>query len=386
MKSFIYKFSLLFTVIFILNCTLTSYAQIDPDDPGVKMYDAFLTQNFLPLSDENIGYGDVKNYNFIPVIINNATGYGLVFDSMNVESSNRVYFPLKIDSHSTETAFIYNNIFSIGTVKESKVKDLWARYKFNNTYNTQFVFHTLRESDRLIKKQTVFNGIQASLRVSQTLLRIVKFLYPGPTVKIILTIVNCGISAVNIGITIAKLLSSAHIYFLAYPYSHSKQYTEVPTKMWYKDTSGIESSNSVFITGAMPDDTAFVTENYVVWASDSLNFPKFQDTTKYTGYILPKIVVNIYPRYLYSLSSVSVNAEQLKNGAQYNDNPKIKKLVDKILETDCIELDKIYSEVGYNTADKTSALFYECFSDSPPVLSSEIDSRIDELLKSYKIE
>jgi hypothetical protein len=70
----------------------------------------------------------------------------------------------------------------------------------------------------------------------------------------------------------------------------------------------------------------------------------------------------------------------------YSDNPKLKKIIDKILETDAAGLDKIYSEVGYGVAENTSSLFYESFINEPTLPTSELDPRIDELLKSYKIE
>jgi len=328
--------------------------------------------------------------NIIPITIHNATKYVLTFDQYSPGILQYVYFPKSIDSFSIAHAYIFDNLSLKPLCQPAQQRDYWVRYRFNNkiaesdtTYSTPFVFHIDVKKKSKVNVNEI-NGIQTGLRFLKGMFKIIKLFLPAE-IKPAITVINLLITGANISLGITKFAETDwYIYFLAYPYPPNAY--ETPAVEWYPDNFGNISRNANHIYGHNKADSGFVTENYVIMDNDKPNFPAYPDTAKFKGYMAPRIIVNIYPNYLYRLSEVSVYAEYIKGSSQYTENPKMKKLVDKILESDAEELDRIYSEVGYNVAEKTSSLFYDSFGNEPTLPSSELDSRIDELLTLHKLE
>lgn len=366
---FIFLISLFYNVPSLIAQRDTAY------DPVEDLKSLFLTVDFSV----------DKNITFIPIVINNATNYKLNFSKRDLPLRDFAYFPQSIDSQSTGYAFIYSNIIWPNENPAGDY-DYCALYHFNDAYSTPFVLHLLKNEENTLKKMKVYNGIQTGLRIANAYIRILKKVV-GPGLRIALTIVNLAIAGTNVALSINKLAQVKDFYyFLAYPYSRTEGEISTPSFTWYKDNKGNQSVNSVSIHGIKHDDSTFVTENYIVWDNDSANYPQYPDTTKFKGYQPPRIVVNIYQNYLYQLSKVMVSAECVKSSTQYNENTKLKKLVDHILENDTEKLSKFYSEIGYDAAEKTSALLYECFTNEPMMPSANLDTKLDEILKLYKLQ
>jgi hypothetical protein len=336
--------------------------------------------NFTP--DESV--------NIIPITIHNATKYVLTFDSYSPGILQYVYFPKSIDSFSVAHAYIFDNLSLKPLCQPTQQRDYWIRYRFNNKinasdtiYSTPFVFHIDVKKKSKVNANEI-NGIQTGLRVLKFYVQLVKMVVP-PEVKAALTVLNILMTGANISLTITKFLDADwFIYFLAYPYPPNDY--ETPAVEWYPDNLGNISRNANHLYGHNKADSGFVTENYVIMDNNKPNFPAYPDTAKFRGYQAPRIIVNIYPNYLYRLSQVSAYAEYIKGSSQYTENPKMKKLVDKILESDVDGLSGLYSEIGYDKAEKTSALFYECLTNETNVSSPELETQIDEILKFHKIE
>jgi len=367
------KFKLISLVILQLLLIEFSYktvllAQPDKYDMVDDMHKFFLTSNF-----NKAGIGIYRSLTFVPVFINNYTDYDLNQAKLDPNIKKYTNFPSQIKSKSTGCGYIYNTLEENMLNVQGAIHDMWVQYKFDNTYQTPFVCHILcrpKDIDYTLKR---FNGIQTAFKIASIFVGHIPEV--GKALKILIGFTNTALNVAN-WISYGK-----YFYFLAYPYS--TEVKEVPNVFWYPNDSGQTSTNSVYIHGGVSKiDTAFVTENLVVWDSDKPDYP----FNRRVGYIGPKIVVNIYPSWLYFLIHPMVMAEAVRNTEEYNQNPKLKKLVDFLIGKDVTDLEKLYSEIGYDKAKSTSFFLDEHFTETLQVSSTDYNEKLDELIKAYKFE
>ena len=368
------KFRLISLIILQLILLELSYktdlsAQPDDYDMVNDMHKFFLTSNF-----NTTGYtGWRVAVTFLPVFINNFTDYDLNYIKQEPNIKYYTYFPKQIKSKSTQCGYIYKNLELNMTNMVSPIRDMWVQYKFDNSYQTPFVCHILCRPKDIDYTLQRFNGIQTALRIARMFIGSIPEV--GGVIRMLIGATNTVLSVVN-WINYGK-----YFYFLAYPYS--TEVKEVPNIFWYPNNLGQTSTNSVYLHGGVSKiDTAFVTENLVVWDSDSLNYPSKLGV----GYIGPKIVVNIYPSWQYFLIHPMVMAEAVKNTEEYNQNPKLKKLVDFLIDKNENDLEKLYSEIGFDKAKSTSFFLDEHFAETLQVSSPDYITKLDELIKAYKLE
>jgi len=344
-------------------------AQPDDYDMVDDMHKFFLTSNF-----KTTGYTDWKvAATFLPVFINNYTDYDL--NQAKLDSNMRwyTYFPKQIKSKSTKCGYIYRNLESNMENMESPIRDMWVQYKFDNSYQTPFVCHILCRPKDIDYANKKYNGIQTGLKIARALVG---------NIPVIGRYLRMLAGSSNFVLNVANWIKyGKYFYFLAYPYS--TEVKEVPNVFWYPNDSGQVSTNSVYIHGGVSKiDTAFVTENLVVWDSDTLNYP----SNLGVGFIAPKIIVNIYPAWKYFLVHPKVMAEAVKNTEEYNQNPKLKKLVDFLISKEASDMESLYSEIGYDKAKSTSFFLDEHFTETLQVSSTDYNKKLDELIKVYKLE
>lgn len=308
---------------------------------------------------------------FIPVIINNYTEYDLELFQFNDKAKNYTHFPEEVKKYSTGHGFIYDNLQEPMQDLLHNNTDVWLQYTFDNGRQTPFIFHILCRPGDINYTLTKYNGIQTAIRIAKGIVRLIPKV--GKVAAFLMTLAN-------IGLTIDNLQRyKQNFYFLAYPYSWKMP--EVPTMFWYTDSLRNISKNSVCIHGGISDiDTGFVTENTILWNTDQPNYPGSK------GHYGPQIAVNIYQYYIWHPIYDSLMAGYIQYSPEYNENPKLQKLVDHIINTGVDGLQAIYSELSHENNLKTTQFLQDHVSKDLNTSSPEFDTRIDEILKLYKLE